>query len=88
MYTVPSFTINKKEFFTLWVKQYVLTLQLDIFKQTLLQHKDKLQATNFKTQVAVNFEESDDINQQFLIYNNITSSQKLKNDFEQIQFIL
>ena len=34
--TVPSFTINKKEFFLLWVKNYVICLN-----ETILDQKQK-----------------------------------------------
>lgn len=73
MTTVPSFTINKKEFFTLWVKQYLLSLQMDILKKKFLENREMLQSTNFTTQINVNFDEADDVNLQFLIHNNITT---------------
>ena len=40
MLTVPSFTINKKEFFTLWVKNYLLSMKLQTLKEKFLDHKD------------------------------------------------
>lgn len=82
MLTVPSFTINKKEFFTLWVKHYLLSMKLQALKQKFLDNKEVLQATNFTTQIDVDFDETEDVNLQFLINNNITSVQKLQQDFE------
>lgn len=78
MTTVPSFTINKKEFFTLWVKQYLLSLQTHILKQKFLENRLILQSTNFTTKIEVNFDEADDLTLQFLIHNNITTVQKLQ----------
>lgn len=82
--TIPSFTINKKEFFTLWVKHYLHTLNTKILKQALLRNREALQANHFKTKIEVGFEKVkvDDRELQFLIYNKITSTQKLQHDFE------
>lgn len=74
MQTVPSFTINKKEFFTLWVKHYLLSMKMEKLKEKLLENKEVLQAHNFTTQIDVEFDEIDDVNLQFLIHNNITSA--------------
>lgn len=38
MQTVPSFTINKKEFFTLWVKHYLLSMKMEKLKEKLLEN--------------------------------------------------
>lgn len=61
MLTVPSFTINKKEFFTLWVKHYLLSMKVQTLKEKFLYNKEVLQATNFTTTIDVDFAESEDV---------------------------